>query len=263
MTDSRRFEGYGVLVTGAARGIGAAVARRLAEEGARVLVTDVDPAEAEKTAAALRELGLGAEAFGCDVGDREAVERAVAHAVGTFGALDVMVNSAAHCTPDHPLFEDEPDDEWARDIDITLTGPYRCCRAALPHLAASGRGAVVNIGSVNGIQDFGNHAYSAAKAGLASLTRTLAGHAAKRGVRVNLVVPGTVRTSAWEGREDDLDAVRGLYPLGRVGEPEDIAAAVAFLASRDASWITGTALNVDGGLTAVNTGFRRALSEGQ
>jgi NAD(P)-dependent dehydrogenase (short-subunit alcohol dehydrogenase family) len=259
MTDSKRFEGYGVLVTGAARGIGAAVARRLGEEGARVLATDVDLPEAEKTAAALRELGLATEAFGCDVGERESVERAVAHAVETFGSLDVLVNSAAHCTPDVPLFEDEPDDEWARDIDITLTGPYRCCRAALPHLAASGRGAVVNIGSVNGVQDFGNHAYSAAKAGLGSLTRTLAGHAAKRGVRVNLVVPGTVRTSAWEGREDDLDAVRGLYPLGRVGEPEDIAAAVAFLASRDASWITGTALNVDGGLTAVNTGFRQAV----
>jgi NAD(P)-dependent dehydrogenase (short-subunit alcohol dehydrogenase family) len=125
---------------------------------------------------------------------------------------------------------------------------------------ASGRGSIVSIGSVNGIQDFGNHAYSAAKAGLASLTRTLAGHAGRRGVRVNLVMPGTVRTSAWEGRDDELDAVRGLYPLGRVGEPEDIAAAVAFLASRDASWITGTTLTVDGGLTAVNTGFLRALS---
>jgi NAD(P)-dependent dehydrogenase (short-subunit alcohol dehydrogenase family) len=260
MTDTTRFEGYGVLVTGAARGIGAAVSRRLAEEGARVLVTDVDLPEAEKTAAALRELGLAAEAFACDVGNQEAVEKAVARAVECFGALDVLVNSAAHCTPDLPLFEDEPDDEWARDLDITLSGPYRCCRAALPHLVASGRGAVVNIGSVNGTQDFGNHAYSAAKAGLASLTRTLAGHAGRRGVRVNLVMPGTVRTSAWEGRDDELDAVRGLYPLGRVGEPEDIAAAVAFLASRDASWITGTTLTVDGGLTAVNTGFLRALS---
>ncbi|MEV0479645.1 SDR family NAD(P)-dependent oxidoreductase [Streptomyces sp. NPDC050508] len=260
MTDTTRFEGYGVLVTGAARGIGAAVSRRLAEEGARVLMTDVDLPEAEKTAAALRELGLATEAFGCDVGDREAVERAVARAVESFGALDVLVNSAAHCTPDLPLFEDEPDDEWARDLDITLTGPYRSSKAALPHLVASGRGAVVNIGSVNGTQDFGNHAYSAAKAGLASLTRTLAGHAGRRGVRVNLVMPGTVRTSAWEGRDDELDAVRGLYPLGRVGEPEDIAAAVAFLASRDASWITGTTLTVDGGLTAVNTGFLRALS---
>jgi len=257
MTDTTRFEGYGVLVTGAARGIGAAISRRLAEEGARVLVTDADLPEAEKTAAALRELGLAVEALGCDVGDREAVERAVE----SFGSLDVLVNCAAHCTPDVPLFEDEPDGEWARDLDITLTGTFRCCRAALPHLIASGRGAIVSIGSVNGAQDFGNHAYSAAKAGLTSLTRTLAGHAGRRGVRVNLVVPGTVRTSAWEGRDAELDLLSGLYPLGRVGEPEDIAAAVAFLASRDASWITGTTLTVDGGVTAVNTGFRRALSE--
>ncbi|WP_411147818.1 SDR family NAD(P)-dependent oxidoreductase [Streptomyces sp. A30] len=263
MTHTQRFEGYGVLVTGAARGIGAAVARRFAEEGAQVLVTDVDAPAAEQTAAALRRQGHTAEAHPCDVADRNAVEAAVAHAVRTFGALDVLVNSAACCTPDVPLFEDEPDEEWARDLDITLTGAYRCCRAALPHLVASGRGAIVSVGSVNGLQDLGNHAYSAAKAGLVSLTRTLAGHAAARGVRVNLVAPGTVRTSAWEGRDDDLEAVRGLYPLGRVGEPEDIAAAVAFLASRDASWITGTTLTVDGGLMAVNTGFRRAVQGGE
>ncbi|MFE0675688.1 SDR family NAD(P)-dependent oxidoreductase [Streptomyces sp. NPDC058867] len=259
MTDTTRFAGYGVLVTGAARGIGAATAARFAAEGARVLVTDVDGTAAGKTAAALREQGLTAEAFGCDVGDRDSVEAAVAHAVTVLGSLDVLVNNAYGCTPDAPLFEDEPDEVWARDLDLTLTGAYRCSRAALPHLAASGRGAIVSIGSVNGIQSFGNHAYSAAKAGLASLTRTLAGHAASRGVRVNLVAPGTVRTAAWAGREDDLERAGGVYPLGRVGEPEDIAAAVAFLASRDASWITGTTLVVDGGLTSVNTGFRMAL----
>ncbi|MFF8594689.1 SDR family NAD(P)-dependent oxidoreductase [Streptomyces sp. NPDC015220] len=261
MTDTRRFDGHGVLLTGAARGIGAATARRLAEEGARVLVTDTDGAEAERTAEALRGSGLDARAAACDVADRAAVEAAVARAVDAFGSLDVLVNCAAHCTPDTALFEDEPDDAWALDLDVTLTGARRCCRAALPHLAASGRGAIVSIGSVNGVQDFGNHAYSAAKAGLASLTRTLAGHAAARGVRVNLVLPGTVRTSAWRGRDAELDRVRPLYPLGRVGEPEDIAAAVAFLASRDAAWITGTALTVDGGLTAVNTGFRTAVRE--
>ncbi|MEU5085410.1 SDR family NAD(P)-dependent oxidoreductase [Streptomyces sp. NPDC021356] len=259
MTDTRRFEGHGVLVTGAARGIGAATARRLAEEGARVLVTDTDGAEAEKTAARLCERGLAARAFACDVAERASVEAAVAHAVDAFGALDVLVTCAAHCTPDTPLFEDGTDEAWDRDLDITLTGVHRCWRAALPHLAASGRGAIVGIGSVNGLQDFGNHAYSAAKAGLVSLTRTLAGHAAARGVRVNLVVPGTIRTSAWEGREADLERVRPLYPLGRVGEPEDIAAAVAFLASRDAAWITGTTLTVDGGLTAVDTGFHTAI----
>ncbi|RPF38870.1 SDR family NAD(P)-dependent oxidoreductase [Streptomyces sp. TLI_185] len=261
MADTKRFEGYGVLVTGAARGIGAATARRLAEEGARVLLTDVDALEAARTAAVLREQGLSAEALGCDVADRASVDAAVAHAVDTFASLDVLVNSAASCTPDTPLFEDGPDEAWDRDLDITLTGTYRCCRAALPHLAASGRGAVVNIGSVNALQDFGNHAYSAAKSALVSLTRTMAAHVAARGVRVNLVVPGTVRTSAWEGREDELEALRPLYPLGRVGEPDDIAAAVAFLASRDAAWITGTSLTVDGGVTAVNTGFLRTTRQ--
>ncbi|MCL6673770.1 SDR family NAD(P)-dependent oxidoreductase [Streptomyces panaciradicis] len=261
MADSKRFAGHGVLVTGAARGIGAAIARRLAEEGARVLLTDTDGSEAARTATALGEQGLHTDALACDVGDRVAVEAAVAHAVDAFGTLDVLVNCAAHCTPDTPLFEDGTDEGWARDLDITLTGAYRCCRAALPHLAASGRGAVVTVGSVNAVQDFGNHAYSAAKAGLISLTRTMAAHVAARGVRVNLVMPGTVRTSAWEGRDEELDAMRTLYPLGRVGEPEDIAAAVAFLASRDASWITGTALTVDGGLTAVNTGFLRATGQ--
>ncbi|MHB9855373.1 SDR family NAD(P)-dependent oxidoreductase [Streptomyces krungchingensis] len=260
MTATMRFEGHGVLITGAARGIGAATARRFVEEGARVLVTDVDVVEAEKTAAALRESGGHAEAFRCDVGERASVETAVAHAAEAFGSLDVLVNNAYHCTPDAPLFEDEPDDVWDRDLDITLSGAYRCSRAALPHLVASGRGAIVTIGSVNGIQDFGNHAYSAAKAGLMSLTRTLAGHAAPRGVRVNLVAPGTVHTTAWEGREDHLAALARLYPLERVGRPEDIAAAVAFLASSDAAWITGTTLPVDGGLLAVNTGFRHALT---
>ena len=261
MADTKRFAGYGVLVTGAARGIGAATARRLAEEGARVLLTDVDALEAARTAAMLREQGLATEALGCDVADRASVDAAVAHAARAFGSLDVLVNSAASCTPDTPLFEDGPDEAWDRDLDITLTGTYRCCRAALPHLAASGRGAVVNIGSVNALQDFGNHAYSAAKAALLSLTRTMAAHVAARGVRVNLVMPGTVRTSAWEGREDELEALRPLYPLGRVGEPDDIAAAVAFLASRDAAWITGTSLTVDGGVTAVNTGFLRTTRQ--
>ncbi|MFE7792457.1 SDR family NAD(P)-dependent oxidoreductase [Streptomyces sp. NPDC057460] len=260
-TGDSRFDGYGVLITGAGQGIGAATARRLAAEGARVLVTDLDGDRAEHTAAAIRKTGATAEALPCDVGDRAAVEAAVARAVEAFGTLDVLVNNAYRCTPDTLLFEDEPDDVWQGDLDATLTGPYRCARAALPHLVASGRGAIVNIGSVNGEQDFGNHAYSAAKAGLGSLTRTLAGHAGPRGVRVNLVAPGTIRTDAWAGRDLELERVSAVYPLGRVGEPDDIAAAVAFLASRDAAWITGTTLRVDGGLLAVNTGFRRAIAE--
>ncbi|WP_326677821.1 SDR family NAD(P)-dependent oxidoreductase [Streptomyces sp. NBC_01237] len=257
-----RFDGHSVLITGAGQGIGAATARRLAAEGAAVLVTDLDAARAGNTAAEIREAGGTAESLACDVGDRRAVEAAVAHAVTAFGRLDVLVNNAYSAGTDTALFEDETDEAWQRDLDITLTGPYRTSRAALPHLVASGRGAIVNIGSVNGEQDFGGHAYSAAKAGLASLTRTLAGHAGPRGVRVNLVAPGTIRTAAWAGRDADLDRISALYPLGRIGEPDDIASAVAFLASHETSWITGTTLRVDGGLLAVNTGFRKAVSEG-
>lgn len=172
-----RLDGYAALLTGAGQGIGAAAARRLASEGAAVLVTDLDADRAARTAAGIREAGATAESLACDVGDRAAVGAAVAHAVDVFGRLDVLVNNAYADHEDAPLFEDETDEMWARSLDITLTGAYRCSRAALPHLVASGRGAIVNIGSVNGEQDFGGHAYSAAKAGLASLTRTLAGHA--------------------------------------------------------------------------------------
>ncbi|MEV4504927.1 SDR family NAD(P)-dependent oxidoreductase [Streptomyces klenkii] len=256
-----RFAGYVVLVTGAGRGIGAATARRLAAEGARVLVTDLDGGRADRAAARLRADGLAAGAYACDVGDRAAVEAAVAHAVERFGGLDVLVNNAYSFHSDPPLVEDVTDETWSRDLDITLTGAFRCVRAAMPHLAAApdGRGAVVSIGSVNGEQDYGNHAYSAAKAGLASLTRTLAGQCAPRGVRVNLVAPGTVRTPGWDDRPGALERAAGQYPLGRVGEPEDIAAAVAFLASRDASWITGVTLPVDGGILIGNIGLQRAF----
>jgi NAD(P)-dependent dehydrogenase (short-subunit alcohol dehydrogenase family) len=257
----RRFEGYGVLITGAGRGIGEATARRLAGEGAHVLVTDLDGDRAERAAAGVRADGGAATAGTCDVADRASVEAAVEQAVRRHGTLDVLVNNAFACHPDTPLFEDGTDEDWQQDLDITLTGAYRCARAALPHLAAAPgrRGAVVNIGSVNGEQDFGGHAYSAAKAGLASLTRTLAGHAAPRGVRVNLIAPGTVRTDAWAGRDAALEAAAAYYPLGRVGLPDDIAAAVAFLASRDAAWITGATLPVDGGILIGQLGLRSAL----
>ncbi|MFJ4870617.1 SDR family NAD(P)-dependent oxidoreductase [Streptomyces sp. NPDC088757] len=256
----KRLDGYGVLITGAARGIGAATARRLAAEGARVLVTDVDGEAARATAAELP----GAESVRCDVSDQGSVDVAVAYAVEAFGGLDVLVNNAlGPVAPDRDRFEDEPDEGWAVQHEVTFMGAVRCARAALPHLAAAGgRGAIVTIGSVNAEADFGNHAYSAAKAGLASFTRTLAGDAAARGVRVNQINPGTIATRAWEGREEGLAALaERVYPLGRVGTPDDIAAAVAFLASPDASWVTGTVLRVDGGLLAVNRHFREVLGD--
>lgn len=259
---TERFEGYGVLVTGAARGIGEATARRFAAEGARVLIADLDEAAGARTAAAIRADGGQAQAVACDVADRASVDAAVAHAVELFGTLDVLVNNAYSCGEHHDDFTLESDEAWQRDLDVTLTGAMRCSRAALPALmnAPDRRGAIVNIGSVNGLSYFGNHSYSAAKAGLISLTRTLAMHVASDGVRVNLVAPGTIRTPAWAGREAVLDAAAHAYPLGRIGEPADIAAAVTFLASKDASWITGTTLPVDGGILSSNSGFTEALT---
>ena len=258
----KRFDTYGVMVTGGARGIGEATARRFAAEGAGVLIADRDGESAARTAASIREDGGRAEHVVCDVADKASVDAAVVRAVAAFGTLDVLVNNAYSCSDHHEEFADEQDEEWLLDLDVTLVGTMRCARAALPHLAeAPGRrGAIVNIGSVNGLSYFGNHAYSAAKAGLVSLTRTLAQHAAAQGVRANLVAPGTIRTPVWEGREATLTAAARLYPLGRVGEPSDIAAAVTFLASTDASWITGVTLPVDGGILGSNAGFTDALA---
>lgn len=259
-----RFDTYGVVVTGGARGIGEAIARRFAAEGAGVLIADLDAQAAERTAASIAADGGRAVAVGCDVADRVSVDAAIVAAVDAFGSLDVLVNNAYSCSEHQDDFTLESDEAWARDLDITLTGAMRCSRAALPHLAAAPdrRGAIVSIGSVNGLSYFGNHAYSAAKAGLVSLTRGLAVQAAPLGVRVNLVAPGTIRTPAWAGREAVLAAAKRSYPLGRVGEPEDIAAAVTFLASKDASWITGVTLPVDGGILGSNQGFLEALAEG-
>ena len=252
-----RLNGYRVLITGAGQGIGAATARRFAEAGAHVLVTDIDKARAERTAGE-----IGATPWVLDVADNASVEAAVEHAVTAFGGLDVLVNNAYSCHADPERFELFDDESWYQDFELTVHGAYRCCKAAMPHLAAAdGRGAVVNVGSVNAERYFGCHAYSAAKSALASLTRTLAVQCAPRGVRANLVEPGTIRTPAWAGRDDDLRRLAGHYPLGRVGEPEDIAAAIAFLASPDASWITGVTLPVDGGLLVSNLGMRVSMND--
>ncbi|MEU9857482.1 SDR family oxidoreductase [Streptomyces sp. NPDC047974] len=240
-----RFEGQTALITGAGSGIGAATARRLAAEGAHVLVTDLDEAAARKVAAGLPR----ATAHRLDITDRASIDRLIAG----LPALHVLVNNA------FVPFVEDPDENWRRQLDGTLLGAVHCSGAALPRLSDTA-GAIVTIGSVNAEASFGDHAYSAAKAALGSFTRTLAAEAAPKGVRVNQIHPGTVATPSWAGREQALAALAArAYPLGRVGTPDDIAAAVAFLASADAAWITGTTLRVDGGLMSVNTHFREIL----
>ncbi|MBM7787097.1 SDR family NAD(P)-dependent oxidoreductase [Tenggerimyces flavus] len=237
-----RFEGKAALVTGAAHGIGRAIAERLAGEGARVALADLDLAAAEALAS---ELGGGAQAVRCDVTDDEDVRTAIGTAVEQLGGLDVLVNNAGQGSG--VPFDEGDDAHWQQQLDLNLFGAVRCTRAALPQLLR-GKGNVVSIGSVNGIAAFGDIAYSTAKAGLQNLVKNLTKQYGPRGLRFNVVAPGTIRTRNWDGREDMLrHLAQRLYPLRRVGEPADIAAAVAFLASDDASWISGITLPVEGG----------------
>jgi NAD(P)-dependent dehydrogenase (short-subunit alcohol dehydrogenase family) len=231
------------LVTAAAQGIGEAVARRLADEGASVVVTDLQEEKAAKVAA---EIGSRALALRVDVTSREDVDTAVAAAVERFGRLDVVVNNAGGCIVS-TVPEDTTAEEWHQQVDLTLVGASRCIQAALPHLVKT-RGNVVTISSVNGLAAFGNIEYSAAKAGQIAMTVNYAARYGGLGVRFNVVAPGTIRTPNWDNQPETLERFERLYPLARIGEPEDIAAAVAFLASDDASWITGHTLPVEGGV---------------
>ncbi|GAA4894408.1 NAD(P)-dependent dehydrogenase (short-subunit alcohol dehydrogenase family) [Stackebrandtia albiflava] len=253
-----RFTGRRVLITGAARGIGLACARRLTSEGATVAVADIELDAATEAAETLP----GAVPVECDVTDTESVTRAVAETVRRLGGLDVLVNNVGIAGP--LGFESIDDQEWIRQTDPTLQGAARVTREAIPHLlGATGGGAVVSISSVNGMAAVGNLPYSAAKAGLINLTQNLAVAYGprRRGsidadhgwIRFNVVSPGTIRTRAWTHSPESLERMHRmarLYPMGRVGEPEDIAAAVAFLASPDAAWITGVNLPVEGGFLA-------------
>ncbi|MEV0793312.1 SDR family NAD(P)-dependent oxidoreductase [Kribbella sp. NPDC050459] len=239
----QRFEGKVALVTAAAQGIGAAVARRLAAEGAAVLVTDLQEDKLAEVAAGIGERALP---FRLDVTDTGEVQAAVAAAVERFGRLDVVVNNAGGCIV-RSVPEDATPEEFHAQLDLTLVGASRCIQAALPQLVKN-RGNVVTISSVNGIAAFGNVEYSAAKAGQIAMTVNYAARYGELGVRFNVVAPGTIRTPNWDNQPDTLERFGAMYPLGRIGEPEDIAAAVAFLASDDASWITGHTLPVEGGV---------------
>lgn len=242
-----RFEGRTVLLTGGSVGIGRAFAARAAAEGAQVVVTDLHPDQAEQTARALPGPGQHT-ALALDVTDDESVRQAIGRVVRQYGHLDVLVNVAGGDT-DHPEFEATDDDVWRQMLDLNLLGAVRTCRAAVPQLRRTGRSpAIVNVSSVNGLTALGSEPYSAAKAALGSMTANLAASLGPDGIRVNAVAPGTIRTRVWDAQPGGADRLRGLYPLGRVGEPADVASAIAFLASDDAAWITGQMLPVDGGL---------------
>ena len=249
---------HSAIVTGAGSGIGRATALRLAAAGFSVVAADVDEV---RSAAVADEIGAGTLAVRADVTVAADVARLVESALDAFGRVDVLVNNAGAAGPDALLDTDE--EAWKRDLELNLTAPFLCTKAVLPAMIERGGGAIVNIASVNGLAFFANDAYSAAKAGLINLTRSVAARYGPLGVRANAIAPGTIRTPQWQKRIDKdpaiFDRLVKWYPLGRLGEPEDVAAAAAFLASGHASWITGAVLRVDGGLLAGNPRMAREL----
>jgi meso-butanediol dehydrogenase/(S,S)-butanediol dehydrogenase/diacetyl reductase len=246
--DLGRFAGAAVVVTGGAHGIGRACASRLAEEGARVAVADLDQDAAQEVAAGLSHEDRHHLAVWLDVTDVSSVEQAFSDAALRIGGIDILINVAGG-DAGHGSFEETTDEVWVRMLELNLLGVVRCCRAAIAHLRRSAKSpSIVNISSINALTALGSEPYSSAKAGIGALTINLAASLAPDGIRVNTVAPATIRTRNWDRLEGGADRLRHLYPLGRVGEPEDVAAAVAFLASSDAAWITGHTLPVDGGL---------------
>lgn len=257
---SHRFADTVAIVIGGGRGIGRATALRLASEGAHVVVADSAVEYASEVAEDIQAAGGTAESGELDATDPSSVGRFFYRIGESHPRLDVLINCPAHASDTH--FEKITDHEFDVDMAVTLKAPFLCIQAALPLLLRSPVASVINISSINGLTAFGNEAYGAAKAGLMNLTKNLAVRYGPLGVRFNAVAPGTVRTRSWEGRiagsPGMLEQISELYPLRRVGAPEDIAAACAFLASTEASWITGTTLTVDGGITAGDVRFIEA-----
>jgi NAD(P)-dependent dehydrogenase (short-subunit alcohol dehydrogenase family) len=251
----KRYAGKVALITGAGRGIGRATAERLASEGASLAILDRDGPAAEEAGRGLQLTGARAIALQADITDSAAVAAALEATLAAFARIDVLVNNAARALKGN-LAQTEPQD-WQSELDGTLTGAFLVTRAVLAPMLKAGRGAIVNIGSVNGLLALGNPGYSAAKAGLLNFTRSLATEYGPKGIRANMVSPGTIRTEApsWQKRlardPQVFEKLSRWYPVGRVGTPEDIAAAVAFLASAEAGWITGQTLHVNGGMAMI------------
>lgn len=241
--------GRTALVTGGANGIGFAIASQLAASGARVAINDIDPGAADDAA---RQIGGGAFAAAGDVSDPERVDQMI-DTVNAHAPIDILVNNAGISQPLVSISRLTPD-EWQRVIDVNVRGTFLVSRAVCRGMRARGSGAIVNIASITGIAGFAaSHAYGVSKAAVIMLTQTLACEMARHGIRVNAVAPGVVAAPMLDrmtGDGEQLAQVLARVPLGRLGEPQEIASSVAFLCSDLASYITGTVLPVDGGWLA-------------
>ena len=250
------FDGKVALVTGAGAGIGLATARAFAEAGASVILADSDAALLEEAVKGLRSAGHEALAIRCDVRERTQVGAMVAGAVETYGRLDAAFNNAGINCDGAPLLETD-DDEFDTIIDVNLRGVWNCMKAELRQMTAQGSGAIVNCSSIGGMRGSkGRAAYSASKFGVIGLTRAAALDYAAQGIRINAVCPGIIGNTPMAKRvtkNNDPDIIKAFVaaePIGRLGEPEEIAAAVLWLCSPAASFALGHSMAIDGGILA-------------
>lgn len=250
-----RFEGKTVIVTGGGGGIGGALCRSFANEGAAVAVLDRDAAAARTVADALVADGANALALGCDITERDTVNAAVAETTSKLGPIDVLVNNAGWDLF-VPFLDTQPDD-WSRLIDINLVGALNMHHAVLPAMVERGEGRIVNVSSdAARVGSSGEAVYAACKAGIIAFSKTLAREHSRHGVTFNVVCPGPTDTAllatvteAAANPEKLREAFRRAIPLGRLGQPDDLSGAVLFFASDDAGFVTGQVLSVSGGLT--------------
>jgi 3-oxoacyl-[acyl-carrier protein] reductase len=243
-----RLDGKAALVTGASGGIGAAIARALHAQGAQVALSGTRREALEALAA---ELGERAGIFPVDLSEPAAAAALVAAAEAAFGKVDILVNNAGLTKDGLALRMSDAD--WAKVLDVDLAAPFRLSRAALKYMLRRKAGRIINIGSVVGSTgNAGQANYAAAKAGLAGLTKALAQEVASRGITVNLIAPGFIATAMTEAlSEEQRTALAAKIPLGRLGMPADVAAAVVYLAAEEAGWITGAALHINGGMSMI------------
>ena len=242
------FDGKVAVVTGAARGIGQAIAKKLAQEGADVAICDLQAEWLAETAGIVQGFGRKALPLAVDVGDGDAVNACIAEVVKVFGKVDIMVNNAG-ITKDTLLVR-MSDDDWDSVLRVNLKGTFLFSRAVAKHMMKQRSGAIVNIASISGIIGTAGQAnYAASKAGVIALTKSTANELAARGVRANAIAPGFISSKMTDALSED---VRKQYlsriPLARFGTVEDIANAVVFLASEQSSYLTGQTLNVNGGM---------------
>ena len=248
MFDGKVLAGRVAIVTGAGRGIGEGVARAYGAQGAKVAVVDLNQDSAEQVAKAIREAGGQAQAFACNVADREAVDKTVADVVAKLGPVDILVNNAG-ITRDNLLMRMK-DEEWNDILDTNLSSVFRLSRAVLRPMMKARYGRIVSIASVVGTAgNAGQTNYSAAKAGMIGFSKSLAQEVGSRGITVNCVAPGFIDTDMTRALpEAARTKLLERIPLGKLGTPEDIANAVVFLASDEAGYVTGTTLHVNGGM---------------